>query len=62
MVSGIGSRGPAAYNLNLSQRRADATVRHMVSKGIAPERLQGEGYGESQLIKRCTDGVHCSEK
>ncbi|MBC2839149.1 OmpA family protein [Robiginitalea sp. SC105] len=56
------SRGPAAYNLNLSQRRADATVRYMISKGIAPERLQGEGFGESRLINRCVDGVRCSDE
>ncbi|MDC6354738.1 MULTISPECIES: OmpA family protein [unclassified Robiginitalea] len=54
------SRGPDAYNLALSQRRADSTVRYMISKGIAPERLEGEGFGESRLINRCDDGVPCS--
>ena len=54
------SRGPDAYNLALSQRRADSTVEYMISKGIAPERLEGEGFGESRLINRCDDGVPCS--
>jgi len=55
------SRGPDAYNLWLSQKRADATVRYMVSKGIAPERLTGEGFGETRLINQCANGVRCSD-
>jgi outer membrane protein OmpA-like peptidoglycan-associated protein/Tol biopolymer transport system component len=54
------SRGPDAYNLWLSQKRAEATVDYMVSKGIARERLQWEGYGETRLINACDDGVRCS--
>ena len=54
------SRGPDAYNLWLSQKRADATVAYMISKGISAERLQGEGYGETRLVNECDDGVHCS--
>ncbi|WP_445385512.1 OmpA family protein [Robiginitalea sp. IMCC44478] len=53
------SRGPAAYNLWLSQKRAEATVNYMISKGISAERLVGEGFGESQLINECSDGVRC---
>ena len=55
------SRGPDAYNLWLSQKRADATVQYMVSKGIAPERLTGEGFGETRLINQCANGVRCSD-
>ena len=55
------SRGPDAYNLWLSQKRADATVRYMISKGIAPERLTGEGFGETRLINQCANGVRCSD-
>lgn len=54
------SRGPDAYNLWLSQKRADATVAYMISKGIAPDRLIGEGYGESRLVNECDDDVRCS--
>lgn len=54
------SRGPDAYNLWLSQKRADATVQYMISKGISAERLQGEGYGETRLVNDCDDGVPCS--
>ena len=54
------SRGPDAYNLWLSQKRADATVQYMISKGISAERLQGEGYGETRLVNDCDDGIPCS--
>ncbi len=44
------SIGSEAYNLRLSQRRAEAVVRYLVSKGISPDRLIAKGYGESQPI------------
>lgn len=42
--------GTPAYNLALSQRRADAVRDYLVRKGIAPGRLVTRGYGESQPI------------
>lgn len=44
------SRSSDAYNLDLSQRRAQSAVDYIVSKGVAAERLVAKGYGESQLI------------
>ncbi len=44
------SRSSDAYNLNLSQRRAQSAVDYIVSQGIAADRLVAKGYGESQLI------------
>ncbi len=43
-------RSSDAYNLDLSQRRAQAAVDYIVSKGIDADRLVAKGYGESQLI------------
>ena len=54
------SRGNDAYNLWLSQKRAQSTVDYMVSKGISSDRLKGEGYGETRLINECSNGVSCS--
>ena len=54
------SRGPDAYNLWLSQKRADATVAYMIKKGIEADRLEGEGYGETRLVNECDDGIRCS--
>ena len=56
------SRGNDAYNLWLSQKRAESTVNYMISKGISPDRLQGEGFGETRLVNECMNGVRCSEE
>ncbi len=40
-------RGDDAYNMKLSQRRAESVVRYLTEHGIAPDRLQAKGYGES---------------
>lgn len=39
-------RGSDEYNKTLSQRRAEAVVSYLISKGIAAERLTPVGYGE----------------
>lgn len=39
--------GNPASNLTLSQNRVDAIAFHLVSKGIAPERLTATGYGSA---------------
>src|SRR3990170_4040412 len=44
-----------AFNLNLSQRRAESAVRYIVQHGIAPDRLVAKGYGESKPIARNTN-------
>ena len=44
------SKGSDAYNLNLSQRRAEAVRNYLIGKGIAAERLTAKGYGESQPV------------
>ncbi len=54
------SRGNDAYNLWLSRKRAQSTVAYMISKGIAANRLQGEGYGETRLVNECANGIPCS--
>jgi outer membrane protein OmpA-like peptidoglycan-associated protein/tetratricopeptide (TPR) repeat protein len=56
------SRQTAKYNENLSDRRAKATLSWLEKKGIDASRLTAKGYGESQLINGCSDGVKCSEK
>ena len=56
------SRASKAYNLNLSKRRAKATMEYLLQKGIASERLSYKGVGETQPVNECTDGKLCSEK
>ena len=54
------SRGPAAYNLWLSQKRAESTVNYMIKEGIDSSRLVSEGFGETKLLNECEDGIKCS--
>jgi outer membrane protein OmpA-like peptidoglycan-associated protein len=44
-----------AFNLDLSQRRAESAVRYIVQHGIAPDRIVAKGYGESKPIARNTN-------
>ncbi len=54
------SRGSATYNEVLSQRRADACVAYMISKGVPEDKILSKGYGEYKLRNKCADGVACS--
>lgn len=42
------ARGSDAFNLALSQRRASAVRDYLVARGVAAERLDPVGYGESR--------------
>jgi OOP family OmpA-OmpF porin len=44
------SKGTAAYNLKLSDRRAAAVKTYLVGKGIAADRLETKGYGLTKPI------------
>lgn len=55
------SRGSKESNNDLSQRRAQAVTNYLISKGVNPSQLTGNGYGESKLTNRCADGVSCTE-
>lgn len=55
MSSHTDSVGSVEYNINLSQRRAAATVNYLIKQGIASERLVAKGYGESKPIARNTN-------
>ncbi|WP_167597825.1 OmpA family protein [Leeuwenhoekiella sp. ZYFB001] len=57
------SRGNDAYNLALSERRNKSTIDYIVEEGgISRERLTGRGYGETQLLNECSNGVQCTEE
>ena len=48
MASHTDRHGTDEYNISLSQRRAKSVVDYLIESGIAPERLQAQGYGESR--------------
>ena len=56
------ARASTGYNLKLSQRRAESAVKYIIRRGIATDRIKPKGYGESQLINECSDGVECPEE
>lgn len=45
-------RGSDAYNLDLSQRRAESAVEYIISQGIARNRITAKGYGETRPVVR----------
>ncbi|MBF4507603.1 OmpA family protein [Flavobacterium sp. JLP] len=55
------SRQTENYNMILSTKRAKATIEWFVKRGISAERISGKGYGESQLVNKCSDNVNCTE-
>lgn len=42
--------GSDSYNMNLSQKRADAVKNYLTSKGIAAKRVSSKGYGKTKPI------------
>lgn len=56
-------RGNDRYNQDLSQKRAQSAVDYLIAKGIQPDRLSAQGFGESApeascLCTRCTEEEH----
>jgi OOP family OmpA-OmpF porin len=44
------NKGPDAYNLSLSQKRADAVREYLLKTGIPATQMTAKGYGEGQPI------------
>ena len=55
-------RGTDAYNDALSSNRAASVVDYLIGQGIAANRLEHKGYGETKLKNHCADNVNCAEK
>jgi len=55
------ARGNNAYNMNLSQQRAESVVEYLAANGISPMRMTAKGYGETKLKNECSDGQKCPE-
>lgn len=54
------TQGSETYNQELSEKRTQATVQYVISKGIDKSRISGQGFGESKPIVPCGD--NCSEE
>lgn len=58
-------RGGDKYNMNLSERRAQATVQYIISKGIDAARISGKGLGETEpkvACDQCTEAEHAQNR
>lgn len=53
-------RGTDKYNQRLSERRAKATVKYVVGKGISKQRISGKGFGKAEPKVNC--GENCTEE
>ncbi len=61
MKSHTDSRGPASYNMKLSEKRGKSVLDYLNAKGISTSRISAQAFGETQLTNKCKDGVRCSE-
>lgn len=50
-----------SYNQRLSQRRAEHLKKFFMNKGINNKRIKTIGYGETQILNHCKNGVRCSD-
>ncbi len=55
-------RGSQENNKNLSDRRAQSVVNYLITKGVNNSRLVANGYGETRVKNRCSEGVSCTER
>lgn len=55
------TRASFSYNMNLSDKRVNEVLKYMYKLGVDPNRISGKGYGETQPINKCVDGVYCTE-
>lgn len=55
-------QGDEAYNLALSQRKADSFRRQLIAKGVTKNSLIAKGYGETALMNHCDCQVDCSDE
>jgi outer membrane protein OmpA-like peptidoglycan-associated protein len=55
------SKGDDAYNMTLSEKRAQNVMKYFITKGIDRDRLKAKGLGETQIKNRCKNNIDCSE-
>ena len=56
------SRATTEFNQKVSEGRSQAVKKYLMKRGISGSRLEASGYGESQLLNECADGVECTEE
>jgi outer membrane protein OmpA-like peptidoglycan-associated protein len=54
-------RGPASYNMKLSEKRGKSVIDYLVGKGVSVSRIHAQAFGESNPVNKCVDGVPCTK-
>ncbi len=54
-------RGSNPYNDKLADRRVESARKYLEEKGIAPERISIDSFGEYRLFRECVEGEDCNE-
>ncbi|MBK8500009.1 MAG: PD40 domain-containing protein [Flavobacteriales bacterium] len=55
------ARGDGEAMLRLTQRRADAIMEYLRTRGVVKERMRARGFGATRLVNHCVPGVQCTE-
>lgn len=55
------SKGETEYSQNITKERADIVVNFLIEKGIEADRIEANGFGDTQLVNHCAKDVKCSE-
>ena len=50
------------HTTTASKEEHPQRYKYLVEKGISGSCLEATGYGESQLLNECADGVECTEE
>lgn len=53
------SQGDDRENMVFSIKRATAVAGYLIRRGIGTDRVKVMGYGETQLLNHCANGVNC---
>jgi outer membrane protein OmpA-like peptidoglycan-associated protein len=56
------SRASAAFNQKLSESRAKAAYDYVTARGVDASRIGYKGYGETNILNKCLEGVPCSDE
>lgn len=56
------SRGDDQYNFWLAEQRSTSCVNYIKSNGISSDKIVAKGYGETQLVNNCSNGVPCTKE
>ncbi len=55
------SRGSYSYNIVLSDKRSNAAVNYLASKGVSRKRMLPRGFGKTNFVNSCVEGVICTD-